>query len=520
LVALGIAARLVRYWLAFPLFYDEYMVAENLLSRGFLGVLRPLDNFQVAPPLFMVLELAAVKIFGFSEWSLRLVPVISGGVALLLFMHVARRLLRGPSCALAVGIMASAYYPMRHSAEIKPYATDLFAAAVLLALAVEWLCKPNQSRWLWALTVTIPLAVALSFTTVFLGGGISVIIIGEVVRRRSRSITLAAVAYHLAFALGVVGLIAISASTQMHRWGPGMREYWADSFPPPLTQPLAFVNWIAMNASGAMFSYPVGGKAGASFATLACFVVGVAVLLRHRRHALVVLLATPFLLGFAAGALHLYPFGDNERLVQYLAPAICLTSGLGLAAIVARCPHSVRRPLFASLVIYFAALPCGGIIRDVTHPYKHRQDRDYQSFARWFWNENRGAVERRAIPVLQNSAIYRRTKYSAYACYQSIYGRDADPGDCEAGDGNGMPSAPREYVLYHTGDDTLDPQAFDAWLRQMESRYRLMGCTRYRIHSEVGPLHGPHDMHIYDVYRFNPNARAAVAQQSPETMLR
>jgi hypothetical protein len=54
----------------------------------------------------------------------------------------------------------------------------------------------------------------------------------------------------------------------------------------------------------------------------------------------------------------------------------------------------------------------------------------------------------------------------------------------------------------------------------MESRYRLVDCTRYHIRSGVGPQHGPHDMHIYDVYRFNPNTRAAVVQQAPETMIR
>ena len=44
---------------------------------------------------------------------------------------------------------AVSFYPIRHGAEIKPYACDLLAALVLLALAVEWMRSPESSRWWW-----------------------------------------------------------------------------------------------------------------------------------------------------------------------------------------------------------------------------------------------------------------------------------------------------------------------------------------------------------------------------------
>src|SRR5262245_47756418 len=52
-VALGVAARLVRYALGFPLWSDEYLLAANLLDRDFGALLRPLDNNQVAPVGFL-----------------------------------------------------------------------------------------------------------------------------------------------------------------------------------------------------------------------------------------------------------------------------------------------------------------------------------------------------------------------------------------------------------------------------------------------------------------------------------
>ena len=73
---------------------------------------------------------------------------------------------------LAVAVLATSFYPIRHGAEIKPYASDLLAALILLALAVEWLRSPRSSRWWWALTAFVPVLLALSYPAVFVAGGI------------------------------------------------------------------------------------------------------------------------------------------------------------------------------------------------------------------------------------------------------------------------------------------------------------------------------------------------------------
>ena len=114
LVGLGVALRLTRYLLAFPLWGDECMLATNFLTRDYADLLRPLDHCQVAPPLLLLLELTAVKLLGFSAWSSRLMSLASGFVALLVFKHPAGRLLRGPACALAVHLMAVAFAASGH----------------------------------------------------------------------------------------------------------------------------------------------------------------------------------------------------------------------------------------------------------------------------------------------------------------------------------------------------------------------------------------------------------------------
>jgi hypothetical protein len=520
LVGLGIAARLVRYLLAFPLWGDECMLAENFLGRGFADLLRPLDNCQVAPPLFLMLELAAVKLLGFSEWSLRLPALASGIAGLLVFRHLAGRLLRGPGYVLAIGFMAAAFYPIRHSAEVKPYALDLLVAVTLSAMAVEWWRDRAKTRWLWALTLTVPLAVGLSFPTVFVAGGISLLVLCELLRSGNRAAIWPAAAFHAVLAASVVGLLALSAANQLDQWGPMMRKCWVAAFPPTPVGPWPLIKWLAETYSGPMFAYPLGGKPGTCCVTLACFLVGFWGLVRRGDRLLALMLAAPFVLGLVSGVLRLYPYGDNERLVQYLGPAICLLAGLGAAQLAALVRPAAPRRAAVALAVLLGAIAGGQTVRDLTHPYKHRCDWDHQGFARWFWNQDADTAELVAMPRHLNAQIYNRTDYCSYVCYQAIYGRRAKKRS--AGQSPAQPPKALDYVVFHSDESEPNRPALDAWLRQLEPRYCLAGCTRYRVKTDVGP---PHDFFgWYDVYRFCPKEEPplpkVVQQPQPGEMLR
>ena len=76
-MGLGVLLRIARYLMDYPLWWDEAFVAVNFIRRDYLDLLRPLDYGQVCPILFLWCELAIVKLLGFSEWSLRLFPLVS-----------------------------------------------------------------------------------------------------------------------------------------------------------------------------------------------------------------------------------------------------------------------------------------------------------------------------------------------------------------------------------------------------------------------------------------------------------
>ena len=110
-VGLGVLLRIARYAMNYPLWWDEAFVAVNFIRRGYIDLLRPLDYGQVCPILFLWCELTAVKLLGFSEWSLRLLPLVSSVASLVLFRHVAGRIVRGVPLLLAVAILAVSFHP-------------------------------------------------------------------------------------------------------------------------------------------------------------------------------------------------------------------------------------------------------------------------------------------------------------------------------------------------------------------------------------------------------------------------
>ncbi len=281
-VALGLLLRLGRGALDFPIWWDEAFVGANLLHRGYRDLLRPLDYGQVAPPLFLWAEKASVQLFGFSATSLRLVPMLCACVGVVLFRQASGRALRGRAWVLATAIFATAYHPIRHAADAKPYASDLFVATALLALALEWRHNPARIAWLWTLAAAAPFALAFSYPAAFVAGGIALALAPSVAKSRSTRASLAFLAFLLATAGSFAALYLTVTRAQAAATLPAMRPDWSGAFP-PLDSAWNLLTWLVSVHTGTLMAYPCGGDHGASAATLLAVAVAVVVLWRNRR---------------------------------------------------------------------------------------------------------------------------------------------------------------------------------------------------------------------------------------------
>ncbi len=107
-VALGLVFRIVQYASDRSLWFDESMLALNILHRSAAGLTRTLDFAQAAPLGFLELEKFATHAFGDSELSLRLFPFLCGLASVPLFAALALRLLRPAPALLATLVFACA----------------------------------------------------------------------------------------------------------------------------------------------------------------------------------------------------------------------------------------------------------------------------------------------------------------------------------------------------------------------------------------------------------------------------
>lgn len=507
-VALGVLVRVIRYLLNYPLWCDETMLAANFLDRGYFDLLGTLDYRQACPVLFLFVELTAVKLLGFSEQSLRLFPLLCSVSSVILFRHVAGRLLKGEALVCAVAILAVSNWPLKYAGEVKPYASDLLVALGLLALAVEWWRRPDRVGYLWGLAALGPIAVGLSFPAIFVAGGVSLALLWEIWRTRRRLAWLPYVIYNVV--IGATFLLTLRVS----RLAPNDLDYfhrdWASAFP-PLNNLGKLVVWFFANNTGFMFAYPEGGANGASVLTFIAFVVACVVFWRRGRSMVLALCLAPFGLGLVAAALHRYPYGMNARTMQYLAPAICLYAGLGSAALIARIrPSDTRRNVQRGFLGLLVVLALGRMAFDISYPYRALEDQRHREFAQWFWREQSRDAEL-ICPKIDLGLDFvpehwGKDATDSYRCYQRLYSARHAMGNSPRFD---RISTGRQLRFVFFNEIPENEPAARAWLAEMSKSYTLVKHESFPI---TAPAHSKTAFDtLYLTYDFVPKPGTMIA---------
>jgi hypothetical protein len=497
-VALGLLIRLVRFLVVYPIWPDEAFVAANLLHRDYAGLLNPLEFGQIAPILFLWIELAVGRFLGMWEWSLRLFPTICSLASLLLFRQVAARLLRGVPLLLAVAMFATAAPSIRHGAEIKPYASDLLAALILLSLAIEWWRARCHSRYWWALSAVVPVLLGLSYPAVFVATGLSLALARAVLSRREPSLRRAYLFYNLILAASFLFLyfaVTLNQSTAMrslHR-----ENSWRDSFP-PWDQPWKLPVWLVMTHTGNMLAYPIGGASGASALTFACASVGVLAFWRRGRRTLLWLLLSPFAMGLAASSLGQYPYGGSARIMQYLVPSICLLAGLGSALLLVLLQSAPRgrrsvcgfAALLALLGIYF-------IGSDLVRPYRVYEDLASRRFARWFWSEsNAGSAlhcVKKDLGLVLQPTLWKTGMSAVYLYHQNLYRPRPGADLRDLASHKPRPSAVRLVFFDRIPEHNA---RYQQWLARISTFYRLGRRWEYVVNPSKPDDPGERDTYV------------------------
>ena len=352
-VLVGVALRLRLFLDPRAVWLDEAMLAMNVVSRSYGGLLQPLEWTQSAPPAFLWLERAAVDAFGVREEAMRVAPVLAGVLLLPVFWLVARALLDRAAATTALAAAALSPQLVRYANEVKPYSSDAFTTVALLALALVVLRRPESRRGWVALVLAGTVAMYVSTTAVFVLAGVGAALVAAPGVRRAprgaRWIAGAAVVWGAAFVALYFGVLRAVATHETMRLfflnvfldprSPHFREFAAN----------ALRDWLpAPFVSAAAFHPPKTTPAVMLLAAL-----GLGYLARWRGLGAACLVGAPLMAALAASAVGQYPVA--LRTMTFGAPLLILLVVAGLAglarSLAAPLPVRLRRAVFPLVAV-------------------------------------------------------------------------------------------------------------------------------------------------------------------------
>jgi hypothetical protein len=358
----GAALRVWQYVGRASLYIDEAALARNIVDRPLRQLLtEPLAYDQITPPGFLLVEKAAVALFGNNEYALRLFPLACGILSLVLLWRVANQLLQGAAVPAAIALMAFAPGLIDYSCMVKQYSSDVAASLALLLLALDLRQGvPSVRRAWWAGVAGVVIAWFSQPAVLTLAGlGVTLVVLALVEGNKIalRRTLLVACLWGASAAGAVLGALRVVSSPNARL----MRATWNYGFPPLPFSPLSSATWFwhqtttsVLEEQGFTYRWP------ALYVALA--VMGLAGLWRVRRDYAAIVVA-PLLGALAAAAAHRYPFAG--RLALFLAPSFALAAAAAASSLGALVPK--YRTVASSVAAVLIVVPAVHAVRR-SHP--------------------------------------------------------------------------------------------------------------------------------------------------------
>jgi Dolichyl-phosphate-mannose-protein mannosyltransferase len=185
LIGVGAALRLTEFLANRSLSRDETLLALNITDRSWSALLRTLDFNQGAPIGFLTMQKLFATIFGPSDQSLRLFPLIASVLSVVMFFVLAREVVTPAAVPVAVGLFSVSDPLLQYSSSSKQYGID-----VLVAVTAFWawarVIDTDQPRRDFGLLAAVgAISIWLSHASAFVMAGIFIAMIGTALARRN-----------------------------------------------------------------------------------------------------------------------------------------------------------------------------------------------------------------------------------------------------------------------------------------------------------------------------------------------
>ena len=367
IILFGVILRTRQYIVNRSLWLDELLISLNIVNRSFVQLTQPLDYNQKAPIGFLLLQKLSTQIFGIEEYSLRLLPLIAGIMALFLMYHVGKVYIGLPGTLFALGFLAVSVRPIYYASEVKQYSVDALVSLLLLFVAYKCLEPDSNVRHFVLLGITGLLSLWMSHPSLFVVTGISLVLGLDLLLRRDKTKVLWLAAVLLLWALSFIVLYFLSL-----RHLSGITQsinYWRDDFMPmpPWLEPAWFID---------AFSKMLGDFGFVKISISGAFFILGCLSLFFRKWQLGLIVILPFLITLVVSGFENYPF--RGRLLLFIAPMIFILVAEGVERI--RLILVKVDPWFAFvvwliLILFFIYKPFNTSIENFCYPKMREHSR-------------------------------------------------------------------------------------------------------------------------------------------------
>jgi hypothetical protein len=173
------------------LWLDEAWVANSLNAPTLSGMFVYPGWLQSNPPLFLLLSRLAIRAFGLSNVSFRIVPLLFSLLAVAAMLAAGRRVFVPSLAVLASALVAFHPNAVEFSHTLKPYSEELAATAMLILATIRYLKQPGRREYLWLLAAA-GISPALAYSSAFLLPGVFLAVCATGAPDRGRRIALLA----------------------------------------------------------------------------------------------------------------------------------------------------------------------------------------------------------------------------------------------------------------------------------------------------------------------------------------
>jgi uncharacterized membrane protein len=330
IIGLGTVFRVAQYLSGRSLWLDEAKLALNIVDKSFSGLLQPLGYDAAAPVGFLILEKLAVQLFGPGENSLRLLPLLSGILALVLVYPVASQFLESAAVTVALALFAVLDNLIYYSSEVRQYSSDVACTLLILLLAMMVERKGLATRWLICYALVGAALIWVSHPAIFVLAGVGLVSALALVKSRNwKQVGRLAI-------VGALFLVSFTASYLVSLNGvlanQALIDDWGGAFFPFPPRSLANLKW-PIDTFFQVFDNPIGlALPGLGAAAL---IIGAGTLW-FRDRTKVLLLSAPIFVTLFASALRMYPF--NGRFLLFLVPILLLFVAEGSVQVSGKTP--------------------------------------------------------------------------------------------------------------------------------------------------------------------------------------